>query len=183
MRLVLLSSLHDRIRLMLAAFDFTDEDLLANRAGKLSPRQHEQVEEYLRLAKKRSQFALIAGTGSATVLFGVAFLVQSNQFLQALPFLGIGVALYLLIFLSFMVVDFNKLRRLNAREVQSVAGIAHRTTKKLRHGRWTAYYVTVEKIRFQIHHDQYDAFQNGGRVRVFFIHYPPTHWVLSVEQN
>ena len=168
---------------MFDAFDFTEDDLLANRAGNLSVRQNERVDEYLPIAKKRARFALIVGEGSMLFLFGIAFFAEPNQFLQALPYLSIAAALYLLIFLAFVIVDFNKLRRLDAREVQIAEGTAHLLSKKHRHGRWTAYYVTIDKIRFQIHRDQYKAFHEGARYKIFLLNYPPTHWILSVERK
>ena len=168
---------------MFDAFDFTEDDLLANRAGNLSVRQNERVAEYLPIAKKRARFALIVGEGSMLFLFGIAFFAEPNQFLQALPYLSIAAALYLLIFLAFVIVDFNKLRRLDAREVQIAEGTAHLLSKKLRHGRWTAYYVTIDKIRFQIHRDQYKAVHEGARYKIFLLNYPPTHWILSVERK
>lgn len=168
---------------MLEAFDFTEDDLLANRAGRLSIRQNERVDEYVPIAKKRARFALIVGMGSVLFLFGITFFAEPNQFLQALPYLSIAAALYLLIFLAFVIVDFKKLRRLDAREVQIAEGTAHLSSKKLRHGRWTAYYVTIDNIRFQIHRDQFEALQEGVRSKIFFLSYPPTHWILSVERK
>lgn len=168
---------------MFGAFDFTEEDLLANRAGRLSNQQNERLDEYLSVAKKRSRFALIVGVGSVLIMFGIAFFVEPDQFPQALPYLSIAAALYLVIFLAFMIVDFNRLRRLDAREVQTVEGVAQLSSKKLKHGRWTVYYVVVDKIQFQIHRDQFEAFQDGARYKVFFLNHPPTHWVLSVEQK
>ena len=168
---------------MLDAFNFTAEDLQANRAGMLSVRQNELVDEYLSVAKKRSRFALIVGAGSVLFLFGIAFFAEPDQFLQAFPYLSIAAALYLAAFLAFMIVDFNRLRRLNAREVQTKEGVARLSSKKLKHGRWTAYYVVLDKIKFQIHRDQFEALQDGARYKVFFLNHPPTHWVLSVEEK
>ena len=168
---------------MFDAFDFTEDDLLANRAGKLSIRQNERVDEYLPIAKKRARFALIVGVGSVLFLFGIAFFAEPNQFLQALPYLSIAASFYLLIFLAFVIVDFKKLRRLDAREVQIAEGTAHLLSKKLRHGRWTAYYVTVDNIKFQIQRDQFEMFQEGARYKVFYLNYPPTHWILSVDRK
>ena len=165
------------------AFDFTEEDLFANRAGRLSTRQKERLDVYLSIAKKRSRIALIVGMGSVLVLFGIAFFAVPKQFIQALPYLSIAAALYLSIFLAFMIVDFKKLRRLDAREVQTIEGVAHLSSKKLKHGRWTAYYVTIDDIRFQIHRDQFEVFQERARYKIFFMNYPPTHWVLSVERK
>lgn len=82
-----------------------------------------------------------------------------------------------------MIVDFNKLWRLDAREVQIAEGTAHLLSKELRHGRWMAYYVTIDNIRFQIQRDQFDPFQEGERYKIFFLNYPPTQWILSVEQK
>lgn len=168
---------------MLDAFNFTEEDLRANRAGRVSVRQNELVDEYLSIAKKRSRFALLVGTGSVFILFGIAFFAEPNQFQQTLPYLFIAAPLYLAAFLAFMIVDFNRLRRLNAREVQTMEGVAHLSSKKLRHGRWTAYYVVLDKIKFQIHRGQFEALQDGARYTVFFLNHPPTHWVLAVEEK
>lgn len=168
---------------MFDAFDFTEDDLLANRAGRLSIRQNERVDEYVPIAQKRARFALIVGVGSVFILFGIAFFAEPNQFLQALPYLSIAAAFYLLIFLAFLIVDFEKLRRLGAREVQIAEGTAHLLSKKLRHGRWTAYYVTIDNIKFQIQRDQFEMFQEGARYKIFFLNYPPTQWILSVEQK
>jgi hypothetical protein len=168
---------------MLDAFEFSNEELQVNRHGKLSSRQHKLIDEYLGHAKKRWRFALIVGLGSAILLFGIAFLAQPDQFLQSLPYMSVAAAIFLLIFSVFVIVDINKLRHLNARQVQSVEGIAHRITRSLRNGRWTAYYVTVDNVRFQVQREQYEAFQTDMPVRVFFLRYPPTHWILSVDQK
>ncbi|MBC7879193.1 MAG: hypothetical protein H7Y59_18645 [Anaerolineales bacterium] len=165
------------------AFDFTNDDLLANRANKLTPNQHKQINSYIKIARISTRLALSACIGTVIVYFGIAYVLQpDNGFGQALPYLIFTAALFIGVFVFFIAVGIIQGRHLRERHISIIEGHASRSTRKLKHGRWTAYYVTIGNIRFQLSsQDQYEAFQDNVQYRVFYIQYPPAHLILAFE--
>ncbi len=169
---------------LMDAFGFNAEDLSANRADTLTARQIEQINLYIRALKARSRLALTVCMGSVIIFLGVAFILQpAGEVLGAMPYLASGVALYVLVFSFFIALGIFQSRHLSKRRLNVVAGTASRSTRKLKQGRWTAWYVTIDGVRFQLHdQDQYETLQDGMKYRVFYIHHPPTHVILSMDQ-
>jgi hypothetical protein len=169
---------------MMDAFEFTDHDLAANRANKLTPDQQKRIAAHIRITKTSTWLALIACIGSVAVFFGIAYRLQpADGFGGALPVLILAAIVFMSIFIFFIIVGMIRSRHLYNRLISVVEGSAARSTRKLKHGRWTAYYVTIAETRFQLSsRAQFEAFQDDAHYRVFYIQYPPTHLILSIEQ-
>jgi hypothetical protein len=169
---------------MMDAFEFTSDDLAANRANRLTPDQQKLITTYIKIANTSTRLALIACVGSIAVFFGIAYRLQPADGLgQALPFLISAAVVFMSIFIFFIVVGIIRSRHLYNRHISVVEGQAARSTRKLKNGRWTAYYVTIGETRFQLSsRAQFEAFQDHAHYRVFYIQYPPAHLILSMEK-
>ena len=165
------------------AFGFTNDDLLANHANKLTQRQHKQIASYIKIARISTRLAWGACIGTVIVYFGIGYVLQPDDgFGQALPYLIFAVALFVGIFVFFIVVGIIRSRHLREKHISMIEGHAIRSTRKLNHGRWTAYYVTIGEARFQLSsQDQFEVFRDNTQYRVFYIQYPPAHLILTVE--
>jgi hypothetical protein len=170
---------------MMDAFEFTKDDLVANRANKLTAAQQKRIDAVIRIANTSTWLALIACVGSIVVFFGIAYRLQpAGGFGQELAILILAAGLFMSIFIFFIIVGMIRIRHLNNRHISVIEGYATRSTQKLKNGRWTAYYVTIAETRFQLSSQaQFEAFREDAHYRVFYIQYPPTHLILSVEQT
>lgn len=166
------------------AFEFTSDDLAANRADKLTPAQQKRITTHIRIAKTSTRLALIACIGSIAIFFAIAYRLQpADGFGGALPFLISAAVVFMSIFIFFIVVGMIRSRHLYNRQISVIEGSAVRSTRKVKNGRWTAYYVSIGEIRFQLSsRAQFEAFQDHVQYRVFYIQYPPAHVILSIEQ-
>ena len=166
------------------AFEFTNHDLLANRANKLTPDQHKRIAACIKIANTSTRLALIACIGSIVVFFGIAYRLQpADDFGQELPFLILAAVAFISIFIFFIIVGIIRRHHLDNRRISVIEGYAARSTRKLKNGRWTAYYVTIAETRFQLSSQaQFEAFRDNVRYRVFYIQYPPAHLILTLEQ-
>jgi hypothetical protein len=169
---------------MMDAFEFTDHDLEANRANKLTPDQHKLITTYIKIANTSTWLALIACIGTIMVFFAIAYGLQpADGFGGALPVLILAAVVFMTIFIFFIIVGLIRSRHLNNRQISVIEGVAARSTQKWKNGRLTAYYVTIAGTRFQLSsRAQFEAFQDDAHYRVFYIQYPPTHLILSIEQ-
>jgi hypothetical protein len=169
---------------MMDAFEFTDHDLSANRENKLTPAQHKRIAAYIKVANTSTWLALIACIGSIVVYFGIAYRLRpTDGFGQELPILILAAVLFMSIFIFFIIVGMIRSRHLKYRQISVIEGYAVRSTRKLKNGRWTAYYVTIAETRFQLSSQaQFEAFRDNAHYRVFYIQYPPAHLILSIEQ-
>ncbi len=166
------------------AFEFTNDDLLANHANKLTQRQHKQIASYIKVARISTRLALGACVGTVMVYFGIGYVLQPEDgFGQALSYLIFAAALFVGVFVFFIMVGIIQGRHLRERHISLIEGHASRSTRKLNHGRWTAYYVTIGDVRFQLSsQDQFEFFRDNAQYRVFYIQYAPTHLILTLEQ-
>lgn len=162
-------------------FDFTLSDLQANKAGRLSARQQEMVSAFLLGAHKRLQLAAAVGGFSPLVVVGLVYLLEPTGFEQSMPYLLPAYALYLLI-LGIALFRGSRLNQVLAESrVQTVSGSPALSTAKVR--RWTAYYAEIGGVRFQLQSNQFQALQKHRQYRVHYLPYPPTHWILSLEEK
>jgi uncharacterized membrane protein len=169
---------------MMDTFEFTDADLSANRENKLTPDQHKRINTYIKIATTSTWLALIACIGTIGVFFGLAYRLRpADGFGQELPILILAAFVFMSIFIFFIIVGMIRTRHLNNRHISVTEGSAARSMRKLKHGRWTAYYVTIAETRFQLSsRAQFEVFQDNAHYRVFYIQYPPAHLILSIEQ-
>jgi membrane protein implicated in regulation of membrane protease activity len=160
-----------------SVFEFTDDDLVANRAGHLSPAQQP------RLAKKQglAQVAnIIFGVGFLVILVVIAIIVLPGL-LAPQPAGSSAVspgiiALVLVAVLGVVVFSFLRTRR----KMRGVAGAVFTTEGEAKTrarmvevgegGAGTMYRLTVGKVTFPLSSgEQLAAFTEGQRYRVYYV--------------
>lgn len=168
------------------SFQFDADDLAQNRNGELTAAQHKKLEAYRKTYRCGSILAGISIVGSIAVMAGIFIFnsdINSPAMQQALPFIAVTFGSVLLIFVFFILLDRFRARHLRSGKISVVTGSIKRSSKTLQHA-GTAYYVTVGKTRFQVPTKaQYDVFQPDTSYRVYYVQYPPTHIILSVENT
>jgi len=165
------------------AFTFSEEDLTTNRQGLLTSRQKQMAANQVKMVRISSVLALLSVFGSILVFVGMAVLAEQGPIPpQAIPYLA-GTGLMLLCIVgTFIFIGLRRLHTLRAEEISSRTGLIHLTTKRFKHGRWTGYYATIDAIRFQLaSKQQFDALNEGTLYQIYFLNYPPTHLILSLE--
>jgi hypothetical protein len=164
-------------------FDFTADDLTSNAKGKLTVRQEELLKSYRRISGCGAIVALIAVIGSFGVLGAIVFFnLDSESPLPQEAVLAIGGVFgsVIVIFLVFWLWGIYRARYVRSPKVFDVTGEARPHLKKRQYH--TEYYVSIGKVRFQMQSkNQYDAIQADQTYHVYYIHYPPTHIILSIE--
>jgi hypothetical protein len=169
---------------LLHAFSCSIDDLVANRHGLLTPAQQHRIAQYIAIGSWSSRLALFVFLGSVAFFFiGAPFLMQEETIpRQILPYL-VGTALVVLALVGvFVGIGLRRVQTLRRAQIREIEGTVRRTTKQFRHGRWTAYYLWVGPMRFQLTSEQqYKVFVEGSTYRIYYIHYPPTHVIMSLE--
>jgi len=166
------------------AFKFSEEDLAANRQRLLTDRQKQMVADQVRLARISSVLALLSVLGSILVFVGMAVLAEQGPIPpQAIPYLA-GTGLILLCIVGiFIFIGLRRLHTLRAEKISMTTGLIHLTTKRFKHGRWIGYYAAINAIRFQLaSKQQFDALNENTTYQIYFLHYPPAHLILSLEE-
>jgi len=163
-------------------FDFTADDLASNSKGQLTTRQQELIKTYRTVSNRGIMVSFIAVIGSFGVM-ALILLLGLNR-LSPLPSEAIIVVggmfgLVISIFLIFWLWGIYRARYIRTPRVFDVTGQAHPYFKKRQY--YTEYHVSIGKIRFQIQSEnQYNAIRADQTYRVHYIHYPPTHIILSI---
>ena len=166
------------------AFNFSAEDLAANRQGLLTNRQRQMVANQVKLVRISSTLALSSVLGSMLVFVGMAVFAEQGPIPpQAIPYLA-GTGLILLCIVGmFIFIGLRRLHTLRAEKISMTTGLIHLTTKRFRRGRWTGYYATIDAIRFQLaSKQQFEALNEDSTYQIYFLNYPPTHLILSLEE-
>lgn len=154
----------DRSSILLGAFNNTSDDLLANRAGKLSPPQIQRIQ--------RSEYSFIAGAFIITLLFGwFIYSVAQKPFNTAQIVLGFVIALVIL------GLEASMLRRtystVLAARVECLTGAV-----QLRVAR-RACYVQLSNQEFVLPILQFKHLRNGASYRVYFA--PNNRRIIAIE--
>lgn len=165
------------------AFGFTEDDLAANRQGYLTPVQKKVIAGTRRARGCGARAAYIA-IGASVVFLVVAFVLAGGLDLPrssgALTAYTVTLAVFIGVFLAAMVYGQVRTRDVRAGKISMVEGEARQRTKKYRLG--TAHYVKISRTRFRLPYpEQFDAFEEGGRYRVYFVKNASVHVILSVE--
>lgn len=170
---------------LLQAFAYSMDDIVANRRGSLTTRQQEIIARHIAIGSWSSRLAILMFLGSAAFfLIGAPFLINEESVpQQVLPYL-VGTALVLLVIVGvFVGIGLRRVRTLRQAHISVIEGTIRCTMKHFKHGRWTAYYGWIEGIRFQLTTEQqYKVLVEGKTYRIYYIHYPPTHLILSIEE-
>lgn len=166
------------------AFSFGEEELTANKQGRITARQKKTLNQHIKVSRFSSGLAMIATIVSIAVMLGmVIFTSQGPGLKQAAPYLA-GTAFLVFVFTgAFTFLGLRKLRVLQREEISVREGALRLNSKNLGYGSMQAHYVWIDEFRFQLTSEkQLKTLVNGGQYRVYYVHYPPTHIILSVEE-
>jgi len=169
------------------AFDFTADDLAANKSGKLSARQEEKRAKRRRTRRWATRLALFFFIGTEAVIIAI-LLMNTEPFDESnrdmLTAYAIFLALYNGIILFAMLYGYSRGRDLRRGAVSQVEGPIKLRVKKYRHesNLPNSYYGTIGKVKFQFETTrQHDMLQDGAPYRIYYVNMPPTGWILSIE--
>ena len=165
------------------AFNFTADDVAANRQGYLTPAQKKVIAE-TRRARGCGARAVYIAMGASVAIIVVAFVLAGGlrvpRSTGALTAFAVAISVFIGIFLAAMIYDRVRSRDLRTGKISVAEGPAQRRTKEYKFG--TAFYVKIGRRRFQLPHPkQFDAFDEGTYYRIYYVKNPPVHIILSVE--
>ncbi len=151
---------------LMAALQFTSDDLAANRAGKLSDRQRERL-------RRSGRSIFYAAVGLALALsIGAALLIYLGQRNESPILRLVGVALTVInaVVLAVGVGSGLRLRAdLRAGQVVAVSGVVRRVVRVS--GRSAAYVLAVElpqgTLRLNVSKAVFNSFQDGVRYHLY----------------
>jgi hypothetical protein len=170
---------------LLRAFGCSVSDLVANRGDSLTLRQQRLLAQHIAIGSRSSALAIFVFLGSAAfLLIGAPFLINDGSVpRQVLPYLAATAFVTLGIVGMFVGIGMRRVQMLRRAQIRVIEGPIRRDTKRFRQGRWTAYYLWIGDLRFQLTSEQqYDAFVERQSYRLFYIEYPPTQLILSLEE-
>ena len=168
---------------LMKAFSFGTDELAANKLGKLTARQKKILTQHIKVSRFSSGLAMTATIASIAILFGVLFFSsQGTVTKQAAPFLA-GTAFFVFAIMGiFTFIGLRRLRTLQNEEVNVMEGQIRLNVKSLDYGTMKAHYAWIGNFRFQLtSKQQFKVLVNGNLYRIYYVHYPPTHIILSVE--
>jgi hypothetical protein len=170
---------------LMEAFSFSAQDLAANRAGAVSERQRELLDQTARMGSCAGRVALLIFFGLAALLAVVPLLASADPSMdQARPFLlltALGVAC---VASTFVVIGVRRAGALRHHELRVAEGVAACSSRRINHGRYMAYYLTLGSVRLQLQSQaQQEALRQGSLYRVYYAHYPPAHIIMSIEES
>lgn len=168
---------------LLRAFSSNLEEVEENRKGTITPRQRTLLDEHIRIGGCGTRAAIFAFIGSGAFLVALPYLMgESEEAAPAMPWI-IGTALLLIgIGGIFIAIGKRRLNRLRNPEIRVAEGRVEKRIKEIGRARWKAFHARIGSEQFQLTTEQqYEAFVDGASYRVFYIHYPPTHIILSAE--
>jgi len=167
------------------AFGFGKDDLSANKRGKITERQRNLLSQYIKITRFNSGLAIFLTVASVLFVFGLPLLISSGSAIkQALPYL-LGTALFVLAITGYFTsIGLKRLRTLQNEVVSIREGAIRLDIKKLDYGNLKAYYVWIDDFRLQLTSEkQFKSLADGANYRIYYIHYPPTHILLSLEMH
>lgn len=165
------------------AFGFDAEELELNRNGKISVHQRGMLDIYLRNFGCGTVAACVSFTGTAAIFILLPFFAGETVSYDARLALGIVAVVIICVAAAFIGLGFYRISDLKKGRVTITMGTVVCSTKKLRHGRYTAYYVKIGDVKIQLDTAaKYQAFENGKKYRCFYVKYPPVHIIMSAEQ-
>lgn len=162
---------------------FDEDELTLNRNHVISERQQRKAAKYLRNFKKGFIAAIVVFASSAALLLIMPLLIEDKP-LSPVVWIALGsvAGVVMLIGFGFTAYGYWKTRDVRCGKVSMTEGTAEAFIKKLKHGRWSAYYLKIDGVKFQLtQRSEWEAFESGKNYRVFYIDYQPTHIILSAE--
>lgn len=169
---------------LMKAFSFGAEELTANEEGKLTARQKKTLDQHIKISRFSSGLAMFAALASIGIMFGLLiFISPQSAIKQAAPYLAGTAFVFFAIMAVFTYIGLRRLRTLQDQEISILEGSIRLSEKSLDYGRLKAHYAWIDNFRFQLTSEaQFKVLVEGNKYRVYYIHYPPTHIILSVEE-
>ncbi|MFN2121560.1 MAG: hypothetical protein ACK2T0_14325 [Anaerolineales bacterium] len=172
-------------------FDFTPEDLRSNRAGYVSQRQREWLNQIAGGMVRSSRSNAIIALGF--VFLGLALILilyMQNESSRAallssslnLLLVAGAVGLVLIILVLAMVLTRRRSSAVAEAHLQKAEGVVRLEQSLSPGSSITSYYVFVGKQRFAFSEDMSSVFPEGRNFRVYFIESGPMQLILSLEQ-
>jgi len=167
------------------AYSFNDTDLMENQRGKVTQRQKKLLDQHLRITRLNSRAAMVVTAASLLFLIIVfIFSGDGSSMKQAQPYLAGMIFIVLVLTGTSVRVGLKRLRTLEQEEVRICEGKLRLELKNLDYGTLKAYYAWIDDFRFQLTSaKQVKALENGRVYKIYYIHYPPTHIILSLEMT
>ena len=172
-------------------FDFTREDLRSNRAGYVTQRQREWLNQIAGGMVRSSRSNAIIALGF--VFLGLALILilyMQNESSRAallssmlnLLLVGGAVVLVLIILVFAIVLTGRRSSALAQAQLQKAEGVVRLEQSSSSGSAITSYYVFVGSRRFAFSEDMSSVFSEGSNFRVFFIESGPMQMILSLEK-
>ena len=158
---------------LMDALRFDEDDLEANEAGYLSERQLKR----LKSMRTSAALALII----LALLFSSVFLFlasRSGSVSGALPFLGVGSLLLVVLFLVYRSRVYPLASDLRENETLASEGRIDLSLKHQQQNR-IEYFVRVNEMRFRVKKETFFALKNGDPYRIYYA--PRSKQILSAE--
>ncbi len=166
----------EQARILETAFNFSTEDLYANKSGYLSPDQKKRLEALNKSALQRqisSMFIAVCVVGIAGFIYYKRTLLQNLDITKLLPFM-----IYLPILLVPMLIYWVRNRDLREGKISHVSGSV-KTASLMRKGRNYSY-VKLENVTFYLTPEQAQILQNGY-FTIYYIKSSYGNRILSVQ--
>ena len=167
------------------AFEFTPDELALNRAGRLSPAQKAKLAQYRQMRGCGRRAALIAFSLTAVGLAVMPFLVEGPGMEQARPFIWGPAALFFVIALLALLLDYLSGRDLAQGRINVMEGQVKVWSKRVKshYGNLgAAYYLKVGRKKYQLETaNRMQALRDGGPYRFYFVSNGRVPIILSVE--
>lgn len=166
------------------AFSFNADELTANEQGKLTTRQQRVLKQHINVSRFRSGLAMFAAIASIVIMFGLLLFISDGSGLkQAAPYLAGTAFVFFAIMGIFTLIGLRRLRTLQKQDVSVIEGKIRLNAKSHEYGTMKAHYAWIDDFRFQLTSEkQFKVLVEDNSYRIYYIHYPPTHIILSVEE-
>lgn len=174
-------------------FNFTPDDLRANRAGTLTPRQEELLENFLSGRQKsilRMFIVYLVGFSLLIFISLLAPVALGNRELDSLiakdlPIFVLVITTLCGIITFDWILDRWLMRDVTNKKMRKAEGIASVKSRVIPGGAepYTDYYLFLGQTRFHFSYPgQAQAFEDGQHYRIYYVKNYPVPFILSVER-
>lgn len=168
------------------AYDFDESEIALNCAGRLSPRQHELLEEYDRINRLGWRFSLAVIFVCLALFALIPLFAIGIESLRKYPeivysYAAVIAVVSVLYFISYIWGTRHR-ADVKDRRISFVEGTA-RNHRKKKIRQFTAYFLKIGDVEFQIETAaRFKAFEPNAAYTIYYIKYAPTHIVLSARK-
>lgn len=161
------------------AFSFTQEDLAANTAGRITEKQSRRLQEIRRSSLKGHVMGGAAALSTVLLLTGVAMKTggpDSTRFF----FTALTAGIFFLLYGFFAVLALFRTWDTRTGKVSAAEGKLEVKRAKNRYG--TIFTAKVGGVGFRLlDKAEFDSLKDHSYCRIYYVKNPPVHFILSVE--